>query len=64
MATVYTQSVYRPLLLLPNLTSEQMYVTCNCDYQNKMYVLWIKVLTTHLWVNDISEADMVVREDT
>ena len=66
MATVYTQSVYSPLLLLPNLTSEQMYVTCNCDYQNVRYihVLVIKVLSTHLWVNDVSEADMVVREDT
>ena len=27
-------------------------------------VLWTKVLFTHLWVNDVSEADMVVREAT
>ena len=30
----------------------------------KIHVLVIKMLSTHLWVNDVSEADMVVREDT
>ena len=35
-----------------------------CLPKCKIHVLVIKVLSTHLWVYDISEADMVVREDT
>ena len=35
-----------------------------CLPKYKMHVLWIKVLFIHLWVNNVSEADMVVREDT
>ena len=47
-----------------NINSGVFYPDIRSSIYGKIHALWINVLSTHLWVYDVSEADVVLREDT